>query len=122
MSKELETEKLAYMQGQRYFMEQPFKESKNQAAIGDYQIRSWIGTQRHLTCSMFALNFLMEQRHQCAEEYKNITIPDIVRFISLLIPVKLDSVQKMFDHFINKHDQYTHQIKLANQKKHQTPE
>ena len=58
----------------------------------------------------------MEQRHQCAEEYKNITIQDIVRFISLLIPVKLDSIQKMFDHFINKHDQYTHQIKLANKK------
>jgi SRSO17 transposase len=117
MSKELTTEKLAYMQGQRYFVEQSFKESKNQVAMGDYQVRSWEGTHRHVACSMLALNFLMEKRHQYTGQYEHITVSDIVRFICLLIPDKLNSIEKMYGYFIDKHEKYKRQINRANQKR-----
>jgi SRSO17 transposase len=117
LSKGLTIKKLAYMQGQRYFIEQSFKESKNQVAIGDYQVRGWNGTHRHLACSMLALNFLMEQRHQGTRVYEHITIPDIVSFINILIPNKIDTVAKMYLSFIEKHNRYRQQISLANSKK-----
>lgn len=66
---------------------------------------------------MLALNFLMEKRHQYTRMYEHITVADIVKFICLLIPDKLNSIEKMYGHFIDKHDKYCLQINRVNQKK-----
>ena len=109
-SKDLPTRQLAYMQEQRYFVEQSFKEGKNQTALGDYQLRGWMATHRHLVCSMMALNFLTEQRHHSSKAYPHITIPDLVRFMLILIPSKVTTIEQRFEAFKDKHEHYEKQI------------
>lgn len=105
------TEKLAYMQGQRYFVEQSFKESKNQVGMSDYQIRNWEGSHRHMACAMLALNFLMEQRHKVSQDYEHITIPNLVMLIACLIPERKNRPEDYFEQFQRQHRQYEKQIK-----------
>jgi SRSO17 transposase len=117
----LNTPQLAYMQGQRYFVEQSFKEGKNQTGLGDYQIRNWIGTHRHMACAMMALNFLMEQRHQATSAYKHISTADLVKLIAILIPARVSSIEQCFAAFEQKHLNYEKQIQLnriASRSKH----
>ena len=114
------TEKLAYMQGQRYFVEQSFKESKNQVGMSDYQIRNWEGTHRHMACAMLALNFLMEQRYAASQDYEHITIPNLVMLIACLIPERKNRPQDYFEQFERQHHQYEQQIKRNLEKDQQT--
>lgn len=119
-SKDLPTRQLAYMQGQRYFVEQSFKEGKNQTALGDYQLRGWLATHRHMACSMMALHFLTEQRHHCSHAYPHITIPDLVNFMLILIPAKTITLEQQFDAFKDKHDHYEKQINKNRKQQRQT--
>lgn len=54
--------RIAFMQGQRFFIEHTYQEGENQVSLGDYQVRSWEAFHRHLSLCMMALNFLMEIR------------------------------------------------------------
>ena len=111
MADNIPTEKLAYMQGQRYFVEQSFKEGKNQVGMSDYQIRSWQGTHRHMACTMLALNFLMEQRHSVSQSYEHVTIPNLVMLIACLIPERKETPDDHLKEFQKQHQQYEKQIK-----------
>jgi len=62
VGEEVSLKRIAFMQGQRFFIEHTYKEGKNQVGLGDYQVRSWNAFHRHLALCMMALNFLMEIR------------------------------------------------------------
>jgi SRSO17 transposase len=80
-------ERLAYMKGQRFFIEQSFKEAKNQVGFGDYQVRSWAGFHRHMALSMMALNLLMELKHNYnKDELEGITIPLLTNLLKKALP------------------------------------
>lgn len=90
--------RLGYMQGQRFFIEQSFKEGKNQTGMGDYQVRSWEGFHRHMSLSMLALNFLMEQKYKHnKDELQGITLPKLVLLIKVLLPVKNSTFESTFN-------------------------
>lgn len=110
-AEQISTEKLAYMQGQRYFVEQSFKESKNQVGMSDYQIRNWTGTHRHMVCAMLALNFLTEQRLVASKDYEHITIPNLVMLIACLIPERKKRPKDYFEQFEKQHREYEKQIR-----------
>jgi len=54
-----EIEELAQKQGQRIFVEQIFKESKNLVGLGDYQGRSWVGLHNHIALCCYAMLMLL---------------------------------------------------------------
>jgi SRSO17 transposase len=103
---------LAYAQGQRFYIEQAFKEGKNQVGMGDYQVRGWDGFHHHMACSMMALNFMMEQKHFYKKEMPHVTGEDIRQMIIICFPpTPLTKEQQLAD-LKRKHDQYQHQIKM----------
>lgn len=48
--------RLAYMQGQRYFVERALEDAKQQGGLGEYQVRGWRGWHHHATLVMMALS------------------------------------------------------------------
>jgi SRSO17 transposase len=110
------TKRLAYMKGQRFFIEQSFKEGKNQTGMGDYQVRSWEGFHKHMAMSMLALNFLMEQKLKIRKELPAITTPDIVEVLKACLPKKLNSVKDVIVKIIQKAVKYDNQIKQRREK------
>jgi SRSO17 transposase len=60
-------ERLAYMQGQRYFVERALEDAKQQGGLGEYQVRGWRGWHHHVTLVMMAMLFLTRERLEIGE-------------------------------------------------------
>ena len=60
-------ERLAYMQGQRYFVERALEDAKQQGGLGEYQVRGWRGWHHHAALVMMAMLFLTRERLEIGE-------------------------------------------------------
>ncbi len=54
--------RLAFMQGQRYWVERALQQGKQDVGLGDYQVRGWRGWHHHMVLVMMAMLFLLEER------------------------------------------------------------
>jgi len=54
--------RLAFMQGQRYWIERALQRGKQDVGLGDYQVRGWRGWHHHMTLVMMAMLFGLEER------------------------------------------------------------
>jgi hypothetical protein len=60
-------ERLASMQGQRYFVERALEDAKQQGGFGEYQVRGWRGWHHHAALVMMAMLFLTRERLEIGE-------------------------------------------------------
>jgi SRSO17 transposase len=57
-------DQLAYIQGQRYWVERALQDAKSHSGLGDYQVRGWLGWHHHMaSCSWRCCSFL---KSECA--------------------------------------------------------
>jgi SRSO17 transposase len=54
--------RLAFMQGQRYWIERALQQGKQDVGLGDYQVRGWRGWHHHMALVMMAMLFTLEER------------------------------------------------------------
>jgi SRSO17 transposase len=64
---ETTVERLAYMQGQRYFVERALEDAKQQGGLGEYQVRGWRGWHHHVALVIMAMLFLTRERLEIGE-------------------------------------------------------
>lgn len=64
---ETPVKRLAYMQGQRYFVERALEDAKQQGGLGEYQVRGWRGWHHHAALVMMAMLFLTRERLEIGE-------------------------------------------------------
>jgi SRSO17 transposase len=64
---ETSVERLAYMQGQRYFVERALEEAKQQGGFCEYQVRGWRGWHHHAALVMMAMLFITRERLEIGE-------------------------------------------------------
>ena len=55
-------ERLAFMQGQRFWVERSFQDGKSYCGMADYQVRLWSGWHHHRAMVMIAMLFMLEER------------------------------------------------------------
>jgi len=84
-------EELAFKQGQRFWVEQSIKECKQQAGLGDYQVRTWRAWHHHFTMVMLAHLFLLEIRSRGSEAMSLFSAEDIRMFLRYSFPSTTDS-------------------------------
>lgn len=99
---------LAEKQGQRIFVEQMFKEGKNQVGMGDYQIRGWNGFHNHMALSMMAMLLIakIKMEHQ-GEIY---TAATIRKLICLCIKSKMSDPKAAINIIFEQHCRYIRQL------------
>jgi SRSO17 transposase len=54
--------RLAFMQGQRYWIERALQSAKQDVGLGDYQARGWRSWHHHMALVMLAMLFMLEER------------------------------------------------------------
>jgi SRSO17 transposase len=54
--------RLAFLQGQRYWIERALQQGKQDVGLGDYQVRGWRGWHHHMALVMMAMLFTLEER------------------------------------------------------------
>jgi hypothetical protein len=60
--KEMSDEELAYMQGQRHWIERGFEDAKSQLGMADYEVRKWRGWHHHMALVALAMLFILKER------------------------------------------------------------
>lgn len=108
--------RLAYMQAQRYWVERPFQDAKNECGMGDYQVRGWLAWYHHMTMVMLAMLFMIEQRL-----YHQIGIPllscaDITTLLKSILPRRDISVAEVLRQLEHRHKKRQASIDYAYKK------
>lgn len=99
---------LAEKQGQRIFVEQMFKEGKNQVGMGDYQIRGWNGFHNHMALSMMAMLLIAKIKMEYKEEIY--TAATVRKLIGLCIKSKMDDPKIAISIIFEQHSRYIRQL------------
>lgn len=60
--KDTPVSRLAFMQGQRYWVEHALKNGKQEVGLGDYQVRGWRGWHHHMVLVMMSMLFMLEEK------------------------------------------------------------
>lgn len=99
---------LAEKQSQRIFVEQMFKEAKNQVGMGDYQIRGRHGFHNHMALCMMAMLLIAKIKMEYKE--KVYTAATIRKLISLCIKSKMEDPKAAIDMIFEQHSRYIRQL------------
>jgi FOG: Transposase len=83
---ETSTQRLGYMQGQRYWVERSFQDAKGPCGMADYQVRVWRGWHHHMSLVMIAMLFLLEERMQNEQEIPLLSCADITTLLARFLP------------------------------------
>lgn len=73
--------KLVRRQGQRFFVEQTFKNGKSNVGMADYQVRKWRGWHHHMAMVGVALLFVLEQREELSQTLPQLSVADITELL-----------------------------------------
>jgi len=68
-------------QGQRFYIEQRFKNGKSHAGMADYQVREWRGWHHHMAMVGLARLFVLDERHEQRRELSQLTATDITELL-----------------------------------------
>lgn len=79
-------ERLAYMQGQRYFVERSFQDAKGSVGLDHYQTRGWLAWHHHMAMVMMATLFMLETRLAQKDSYPLLSCPDIATLLAHFLP------------------------------------
>ncbi len=74
--------RLAYMQGQRFFVERSFQDAKETAGMDHYQVRRWLAWHHHMAMVMMSTLFLLETRTEQKETRPLLSCPDIAILVA----------------------------------------
>jgi SRSO17 transposase len=78
-------QRLAYMQGQRYFVERAFRDAKQQLGMDQYQVRGYSAWHKHMALVMMALLFVQLEKVVVDPEQVKFSTQDVVKVITCLI-------------------------------------
>jgi SRSO17 transposase len=81
-------ERLAQMQGERYWVERSFEDAKGECGLADYQAIGWRAWHHHVTRVMLAMLFIAEQRVAHQSGLALLTPRDIVEMLRETLPRK----------------------------------
>jgi len=80
------TERLAFQQGQRYWVEHTLRNAKSEVGMADYQLRLWQGWHHHMAMVMLAMLFMLEVRREHKEDLSLLSCHDVVEVLRVLLP------------------------------------
>lgn len=81
-------DRLAFMQGQRFFVERAFQDAKSNVGLGHYQVRGWQAWHHHMTMIMLAMLYMLETRLANKRSHPLLSCADIFELLSHFLPRK----------------------------------
>ena len=98
-------ERLAVMQGQRFWMERSFQDGKSNGGMADYQVRRWSGWHHHMAMVMIAMLFIAEERTVQHDTEPLLSCADIVALLKHFLPQAATSRDDVIEQMHVRHRQ-----------------
>ncbi|MDJ0891823.1 MAG: IS701 family transposase [Gammaproteobacteria bacterium] len=112
-SEEISLERLAQMQGQRYWVERSFQDGKSQAGLDHYQVRGWKPWHHHMALVMMAMLFMLKERIEQHEEHPLLSCADIETLLAHFLPRRDVGVDEVIRQMEFRHQKRQAAIDLA---------
>jgi len=96
-------ERLAQMQGARYWVERAFEDAKGECGLADYQAVGWRAWHHHVSMVMLAMLFIAEQRVAHQPGLALLTPRDIVEMLKETLPRKPQGKEALVDQINQRH-------------------
>lgn len=77
---------LAFMQGQRYFVEHGFETAKSACGMAEYQVRGWAGWHHHMAMVMLVMLFMLKVQTEYNDTGEIISCKDIHELLYHFLP------------------------------------
>lgn len=106
-------ERLAFMQGQRYFVERAFQDAKSNVGLDHYQVRGWQAWHHHMTMVMLAMLYMLETRLTNKKAYPLLSCGDIEELLSHFLPRKDITEEEVLRQMETRHRQRQAAIDFA---------
>lgn len=103
VSNNVSLERLAYMQGQRFWIERAFEDCKGTVGMADYQLRKWRGWHHHMALTLLAHLFLLREKLENAEAFPLLSCQDIVTMLAFYLPKRDVTEDEMFRQLTTRH-------------------
>lgn len=95
--------RLAFMQGQRYWIERALQQGKQDMGLGDYQVRGWRGWHHHMALVMMAMLFTLEERRLHHQTRPLLSGTDIRALLNQLLPRRDTSLAEVLRQMERRH-------------------
>jgi len=97
------TQRLAYQQSQRFWVEQAIKDGKDGMGIDEYQARKWRAWHHHVALTLLACLFVLKMRLSNREELPLLSLTDVREILAFLLPTKIQTLQDLFRSIQQRH-------------------
>lgn len=115
-------ERLAFMQGQRFWIERSFQDAKSNCGMADYQVRGWRGWHHHMAMVMLAMLFMVKERLHHQDTLPLLSVADIVVVMSVLLPRKDSTAEEVYRQLMVRHQKRLASIRSAYKKQQEKPQ
>ena len=95
--------RLAYMQGQRYWIEHAFEVGKGECGLDHYEVRGWTGWHHHMALVMMAQLFLLKVAKDKEAELPLLSAKDIMLLLVYFLPRKEPTVKEIEEEMYKRH-------------------
>lgn len=103
--KRLTDKELLYRQMQRYWVERGIQICKDSLGMTDYQVRGWRAWHHHMTLTIMALQYMLEQKILHRKEIPLLSCPDIKFFLALTLTKKAENPDQIWSLIQKRHEQ-----------------
>jgi SRSO17 transposase len=112
-NQDVSIERLAFMQGQRYWVERTFEDAKGQCGMADYEVRGWKAWHHHMALVLLAQSFLLDERILNRDEIPLLTCADLVELLGATLPTNSHSVDAIAKAMELRHEKRLRAIESA---------
>jgi len=102
-SPETSLARLAFMQGQRYFVERAIEDGKSATGMADYQVRTWTGWHHHMALVMLAMLFALQTKLKYSEKYELISSNDVRNLLVHFLPKRAITKEEVIKQMEERH-------------------
>ena len=105
--------RLAFMQGQRFWVERCFQDAKSECGMADYQVRKWRGWHSHMTLVMLSMLFMLHEKVYHQDDYPLLSCADVEDLLAHFLPRRDTTVDAVLSHLERRHEQRRRSIETA---------
>jgi len=96
--------RLAYVQGQRFWIEHAFHEAKSQLGMAQYQVRVWNGWHHHMALVALATVFMSKEKSKNKNSHPLLSYRDITELLDYYLPRRSRDEQEVHEQIKKRHE------------------